>query len=93
MATKRQVLIKELGIDSLEYIQRVVDDQKEVTMIEMETFEEVCKLLNISDHAVSKSQDLYIGTVEAEETVEVSYIGKFLHFYLNHPFSSDGKAP
>ena len=83
---RRSVLIREKGLDSLEYIQQLVNDIKEVTRLQKKTIDEVTSQVSMLVDVLKSSQDAYIE--EMKSNVSAKSIQKVLGLFICHPFRS-----
>ena len=78
-------MIKDKGLDSLDYIKQLVQDTREVCNLQADAATEVCNLLDIREEVVVESQEKHFGSGEAD-SVDVVYVRKILDLFLYHPF-------
>ena len=83
----RSALIKEKGIESLDYIKQIVADINMLSDEQADFIEAMCPRLNVGDFVLIESQDHHIGTGEPE-SINKAYVQKFLDLYLYHPYKN-----
>ena len=69
----RSALIKEKGIESLDYIKQIVADINMLSDEQADFIEAMCPRLNVGDFVLIESQDHHIGTGEPE-TINKAYV-------------------
>ena len=79
----RSDLIKEKGIDSLDYIKRVIEDCQKLGNLSSDAISEVLALIKVGDWVIMDSQDEHIGS---PDNVNTAYVRKFLELFLFYPY-------
>ena len=62
----RNELIKAKGIESLDYIKRMIEDTKQYCEAQGTAIAEVCGRCAIQDYVLEESQDVHVGSDEPE---------------------------
>lgn len=83
LAASRIALIKGKGFDSLEYIQKLVEDTQQVLEVQSNVISEVIESTKVADWVISESQDHHIG--DSDEPTP-AFVKNFLELFLFHPF-------